>query len=504
MSNIINRSSVLAIKVEATEGTPVAPASASDFIALQDDFDVSPQFDQLENAELKNSIGKGKTITGAENPTASGSHYLRHSGVEGTAPGYGMILEGAFGSKDTESVEYTTTSGSTVSSVAITSIGTNGIRGQALLLKDGANGYAIRPIHSTTTNACVPGFNLTAAPASGVAIGKPITYYPANSSHNSYSIWHYLGNGGATQLVSGAKFTELSLSFAAGELINMAYSAEGLGYYFNPIEITSSTKYIDFTDDDGTFAAVLPVQWYKDPHDLAAAVKTAMDTANSGETHTCTYSNTTGKFTILSTGTVLTLKWNTGANTANTAATKLGFSAAADSSGTAATTGYTSASALSFAASYTPSYDSSDPLAAKAHELFIGDATDTTAVSASNVSFTLTNTRAVIGSVSATSGRSGSIFSARMAKMTVTALLDKYEAARFRKYRTNEDTRALYNFGTKSGGNWVAGKCGCIYMPTCTISSFDLVDKDGLVALEMELTAYVDNSANGEVYMSFV
>jgi hypothetical protein len=91
-----------------------------------------------------------------------------------------------------------------------------------------------------------------------------------------------------------------------------------------------------------------------------------------------------------------------------------------------------------------------------------------------------------------------------MAKMTVTALLDKYEAARFRKYRTNEDTRALYNFGTKSGGNWVAGKCGCIYMPTCTISSFDLVDKDGLVALEMELTAYVDNSANGEVYMSFV
>jgi hypothetical protein len=294
------------------------------------------------------------------------------------------------------------------------------------------------------------------------------------------------------------------MNFSAGELINMSYSAEGLGYYFNPIEITASTKYIDWTNDDGTFAAQVAVRWYKNPHELADALEAAMNLASTGETHTVSYSNSTGKFTILSTGTVLTLKWNTGANTANSIAAKVGFSTGADSSGTAATTGYTSASAITLTSPQTPSYDSADPVAAKNHELLIGDSTDTTCINASSFSFTLSNTRAVIGSVCAESGQSGSIFSSREATVSVTALLDKYEARKFEKYRANEDTRLLYNFGTKSGGNWVAGKCGSIYLPTCTISSFDLSDQDGLVALEMELKAYVDSSGNGEVYLSFV
>lgn len=489
---------------ETTEGTPVVPGAATDFIAIQDgDFDMTPNFALLENKEQKNSIGSSKGIVGGEDPTISGAHYLRHSGTEGTAPNFGKILEGAFGAIDTEGTEYSCTSGSTVSSVAITSIGANGIRGQALLLKDGVNGYAIRPIHSTTTNACVPGFNLLNAPASGVKIGKPITYYPANTGHKSYSVWSYEGNGGAIQLETGVKWTDLSMDFSAGELINLKYSGSGLGFYFNPIQITSSTKYIDFTDDSGTFAAVLPVQWYKDPHDLAAAVKTAMDTANSAVTHTCTYSDTTGKYTILCTGTTLTLKWSTGTNTANTAATKLGF-AVSDNSGTAATTGYTGGTAQSYAASYTPTYDTADPLAAKAHELFIGDSTNTTPVAASKVSFKLSNARAIIPSVSADTGRSGAIFTSRKVTFSATVLLDKYEAKRFYKYRTNEDTRVAYNFGIKSGGNWVPGKCGCLYLPTTTIQSWDLSPENGLVALTMELATYVDASANGECYLSFV
>ena len=503
MAQIINSASVLAIKEESTEGTLIAPTAAGDFIALQDDADMSPQFDQLDNAELKNSIGKAKGIVGAENPTFSGSHYLRHSGTSGTAPGYGMILEGAFGTVASEGTEYTTTSGSTVSSIAQTSAAANWQRGHIALIQDGTNGYSLRPVHSLSTNAWVPGFNVTAAPATGINLGKPVTYYPANSGHKSYSIWHYLGNGGAIQAMSGAKFTEISMSFSAGELINMSYTAEGLGYYFNPIMVTASTKYLDFTDDDGTFAAVIPPGNYKDPHEFAAAVTTAMNTASSGETHTCTYSSSAGTYTILCTGTVLTLLWNTGTNTANTIATKLGFTAAANSSGTVATTGYTG-TASTFTASYTPAYDASNPLAAKYHELLIGDATDTTPVPASNVSFTLTNTRAVIGSVSAQSGRSGSLITSREAMLTATALLDKYEAKRFYKYQTNEDTRAFYAFGTRSGSNWVKGKCGGIYLPTATISEFDLSNQDGQVALTITLKSYVNDSSEGEVYLGFV
>jgi len=81
MASIQTRSSVLALVTESTEGTPVVPTLATQFVALQDDFSMEPSFDTLENAELKASIGTAKPIQGAENPSASLSHYLRASGV---------------------------------------------------------------------------------------------------------------------------------------------------------------------------------------------------------------------------------------------------------------------------------------------------------------------------------------------------------------------------------------------------------------------------------------
>ena len=91
------RNSALAVMKEVTEGTPVAPSASSDYVALQDDFSMSPSFNVLANAELKASIGTAKPILGSENPTASFSHYLRSSGVEGQAPNFGTMLEAAYG-----------------------------------------------------------------------------------------------------------------------------------------------------------------------------------------------------------------------------------------------------------------------------------------------------------------------------------------------------------------------------------------------------------------------
>ena len=111
-----------------------------------------------------------------------------------------------------------------------------------------------------------------------------------------------LGNGGGVQMMAGARAVSLDIEVNAGELINFKSDFEGLSYYYDPIEITSSTKYLDFTDDDGTFAAIIAPGYYKTPKALASAISAAMDAANSGETHTCTYSDTTGRFTIISTG----------------------------------------------------------------------------------------------------------------------------------------------------------------------------------------------------------
>lgn len=501
---ISTRQSVLGLKVETTEGTPVMPAAATDFIALHDDFDISPEFDNLENAEIHGSIGKAKTIRGAENPKASVPIYLRHSGVEGTAPNYGNLLKAAFGASSTQSTERATVSSSTTALLKVnTGIGADYERGELVLVKDGTNGYSIRPVHSISGDDLTLGFSLANAPASGVNLGKCVLYKPADTGHQSLTLSYYLGNAGALEVMAGGRVTELGLEFSAGALIKGSCAMEGLAFFYNPIEITSSTKYLDFTDDDGTFAAIIPTGWYKDPSDLADAIKTAMDTANAGETHTCTYSSSTGKFTIKSTGTLLTLKFATGTNTANTIATKIGFTVA-DKSGTAATTGYTSTSALTFNASYTPTYDSADPIAAKYHEVLIGDSTDTTAFDASSVKFTLSLDRKVIPSVCAQSGRVGSVIAGRTAKVSVTALIGQYDVDKFARYRAGTDTRFFYAFGTKAGSNWVAGKCGGLYLPTASVSQFAIKNADGLATLEMELTSYVDASGNGEVYLGFV
>lgn len=505
MTNIITRSTVAFIKQESTESTPVAPTAATDAVPLQNGFDMSPSYEQLTNEELRSSIGISKAQTGAENPTFNMSHYLKHSGTEGTAPAWRLLAKAAFGAEDVEGTEYSTTVGSTVTSLAITSASTNLIRGQSLLIKDPVNGYRIRCVDNfPTANTVSPSFQLPTgmAPATGVALGKAITYYPANTGHPSLTVWNYLGNGGAIQMMAGSRVTQLAINADAGQQVNMDLSLEGLVFYWDPVEITSSTRYIDFTDDDGTFAAAITVGWYKDPHDLAAAATTAMNAANSGETHTVTYSNTTGKYTFVSTGTVLTLKWNTGTNTANTAATKFGFTAAADSSGTAATTGYASTNAITLTAPYTATYDNSDPLIAKNQEVMIGNQTDYLCFDPSSVKFTLGLTRAVQGSICAVSGRVGSTITQREVTCEIVGLVSQYDADKMRRYRDNSDTRFQYSFGTKSGGNWVAGKSGALYMANSTVNGLDISDLDGYASMTITLKGYVNSSGDGEVYLS--
>lgn len=505
MASILTRSSVLAVKKETTEGTPILPTASTDYVALQDDFSMEPSFDVLENAELKASIGTAKPILGAENPTASFSHYLRSSGVVAQAPNYGPMLESCLGAVATASTEYDTVSGSTTSVIKVnTGEGATFQRGEALLIKDGTNGYRIRCIDSISSDDLTIGFQVPTAPGTGVNLGRAVLYYPANENHPTLTLWHYLGNGGAIQMIAGCRVTSVSFDISAGELINGSYSAEGIAYYFDPINITATDTKLDFTDDDGTWVATVTAKVYKDPHELAAALQTAMQGANAGETPTVTYSDTTGKFTIKTTGTLLSLLWNTGANAANTIGDKIGFSTAADDTGTAATTGYTSDNAVSYASPQTPSFDAADPLAAKDHEVMIGDTDDYVCFNASSVSFEISTPKADIPSICAQSGKSGSIITSREVTLSVTALLEKYDADKWRRFREGSNTKMQYSFGVKSGGNWVAGKCGALYVPTATINSLTIEDADGLATLNLSLTGYVNDSGEGEVFVNFV
>jgi len=498
---IQTRNSALAIKPETSEGVPVSPSASTDYVALQDDASMEPAFDVLENAELKASLGRAKPILGLENPTFSFSHYLRHSGVEGQAPNYKEFLEAAFGTETVNSTERDTEAGWTVSGGDVGAAeGTDFPRGTSVMVKNAADGYEIRPVHSVSTDTLTLGFDLENAPASGVNLGKAVTYSPADTDHQTLSIWHYLGSSGAIQMMAGSRVVDSSFSIAAGELINASYSLEGIKYYFNPIEIDATNDDMDFDDGGGEENVSVAQKMYTDPHELADALQTAMDAATS-DNITVTYSDSTGKFTIASDGGTLSLLWNTGTNTATTIGSALSFTVSADDTGS---TSYTGDNVIDLSTPQTPSFDSADPLAAKDNQVLLGDSDDTACFAASSCDITLGTPKRDILSVCSSSGKSGSIINAREVTVSVSALLEQYDVDKFKRFRENTETRFAYIGGTKSGGNWEAGKCFCWYLPTCTITSFNITDDDGLVTLELELQSFVDDSGNGEAYLSFV
>lgn len=499
---IQTRSSALAVIEETTEAVPVTPSASSDYVALQDDFSMAPSFDVLDNVELKSSIGASKSILGLEQPTASFSHYLRHSGVEGTAPNYGKtMLKAAFGSEDDAGVEHDTVSGSTQGVINVdTGEGATYIRGQALLIKDATNGYQIRSVESISGDALTLGFQVGTAPGVGVNLGEAITYAPVNSGHPTLSIFNYVGNQGAVQAMSGSRVVSMSMSAGAGDLINTNYSFEGVAYYFDPIEITASSDTLDFNEGGSELSAVVAAKLYKDPHELAVAIQTAMD-ALAVANITVTYSDTTGKFTIASDGATLNLLWSTGTNTASTIGGKIGFLVAADDTGSVS---YLGDNAQVLSSPQNPVFDTASPLAAKNQEVMLGDAEDFVCFDASSVEFSMDTPKTDILSICAESGKSGSVIASRAVTISVTALLNQYDVDSFKRFRSNQNTKFQYSFGNKSGGNWIAGQSGALFMPTATITEFEVTSEDDLATLNLTLTGYVNDSGESEIALSFV
>lgn len=508
MSAQNTRASRLAIRKETTEGTLLDISSGTQFIPLQPGFEFVPGVESIENQEIRGSIGNAAPIQGIEQPTASFNEYLKHSGVEGTAPNWGALLEALFGTVSSNATQRLTAAACTAILIKLAAGGSDFPRGTPMLVKDGTNGYSIRFSDGFSTNDVTPNFSLT-APASGIGVGKAVLYTPADSGHPTLSLWMLRANGAAKEAITGARVTQMSMDVTVGQLINLSFQLEGLGYYFDPVRIDATNCKIDFTDDDGTFTASIPQKVYKSPLELARAAAAAMDAANAGETHSVSYSSSTGKYTFTSTGTVLSLLWKTGTNgsdgTATAATAVFGFTAATDKTGTAASTGYTSNNAITLTDSNTPSYDSSDPMVAKNMEVLVGGSQASFgSICVQNFKMNINNTRTPLKCINAESGVGGSIINARTCEIVIVATLDQYDADKFDKFINNTDVKFQFSFGVKSGGNWVAGKSGGVYSPTAKISAFKLGDDNGIVTMEYTIKPYVNASGQPEVYMGFV
>jgi hypothetical protein len=101
-----------------------------------------------------------------------------------------------------------------------------------------------------------------------------------------------------------------------------------------------TTKHINFKLSGGgsQLTATIAAGTYSGTT-LAAAIKTAMQTADPSNTYTVTKSATTGLWTISTSGGYLTLLWLTGTNAATSIAGTIGHSTTADQSGSTSYTG---------------------------------------------------------------------------------------------------------------------------------------------------------------------
>lgn len=500
------KSDVLAVVAEVTAGTPVDPGAATEYVALQPDFNMTPNFQQLQNEEIRASIGQAQVIQGLESPEGSMSHYLKHSGTEGTTPEYDLLLKSLFGATTANGTQRLLTSSSTVSLLKLASGGSDFARGFAVLLKDGTNNYQIRNCLSMSTNDMTLAFNLAVAPATGLGLGKCVNFSPANTGHPSLTVHRWRGSGQSYDAMAGALVDQMTINGEAGNFLKASFSFKGTKYFFNPIRIAAADIKLDFTDSTPTtLAATITAKLYRDPHELAQAIQDAMNAVGSVDTYTVTYMNNDatyfGKFKIASSGSVFTMTWNTGANTANSVGDKIGFSLASNDTGALT---YYSDTVVSWASPYTASFDSSDPIATKNFEVMLGSSTDYACFCAQSVNIVVTNTVTDVLCICAESGVDQKRVTGRQVKVTLTALLDKHEADKFKRFRSNAATAFAFNFGTKSGGNWVAGTCGNVYIPTCTVSGFKMTEYDTMIGVEIELTGYVDSSGNGEVYLNFL
>lgn len=499
----LTKASSFAIKREVTPGTYVAPTLGTDFLALRPGNELSFEPELLESDELLNDIGATKGSIGKEAVSGSHSAYLRHSGVEGQEPQLGLLWESIMGSKSVNATEYPTIVGSTTLMVKVnTGIGANFQEGETLLIKDATNGYSIRNVKSISGDDLTLNFALTAAPAAAINLGKCVLYAPTASGHPTFSTTKYLGGGFAKEVSAGNTVTEASITADANGFGEVSFSFEGTKYYYNPIEITSSARFLDVTDDTGTFAVSVPVGIYATPIDLATALQTALENANA-ESYSVVYNNSTGRFSITSpTNVILSLLFNSGVNTANSIATKIGFTTAANKTGAGGVVGYTSDNAQVYTSGLTPSYDSADAIIVKGAELFIGTATDNACICAQTVSLTISKTVEDVDCICETTGVIEKIPTARAATMSVTAVLKQYDAGLLDALLKNTGISAMFNAGPKSGGNWVAGKCFNAYFRNCTVSAYKTTG-ESFLQVELELRGFVTSSSK-DIYLGFV
>jgi hypothetical protein len=497
MANV-TRTQSFSIKEETTEGELIAPTAGTDFTPVREGVSIEASVDNIVSDQLSSDIGQSKSFIARETPSASIPKYLKHSGVEGQSPDYGLMVKATLGSETVNSTEYDTVGGSTAgtsSAAAILNVdsgeGVQFSEGQGVLIKDGTNGYTVRNVDSISSDALTLNYNIGSAPASGVNLGKAVHYSPASSGHPTFSAHLYQSDSSNAvhQAIAGCRVSSLSAEFPVNDFASINFDLEGLSAHRNPLIVDSTNDNLDF-DDGSVKALTITSKSYSNPKDLAAEIESKFNAAST-DTFTVDYDSTSGKFTITSDGVSLDLLWNTGANTGTTIGGLLGFSVAADDTGSLT---YLGDNALDYDHGLTPSYDSSEPTIVKCSELLIGGFSRNDNRSSPNASLNVDMTKADVQDFTSCTGVGSSVYTSRQVTFSTTLILQKHEIDDFNDFLDSTTTSVMFNHGEKDGsGNWTPGTVMNVYIPNATVSSNTISDLDGFMVVELEFSAFVNS-----------
>lgn len=501
MTAEVTRSTKICFVEETTENTYIAE-TAGGFNEMYTGFSFEPMSETLNSQALSSSIDQSKPLVNKQAGQGSFTRALKHSGVEGTAPEHKVLLESAFGIETVNSTEYDTISGSTAGTstargkvVVDSGEGANFAIGQALLIKEGIDSNSknpVRSVYSISSDDLNLNFNTSSAASSGTELGKCVAY-SMSVPETSFTAHLFQDDSGSAfhQAISGCRTTGITFDFPATNRATVAFNFEGLKFYHNPLTVGASNNKLNFNDGGPELTATLTNGTYQTPHALAREIQSKMDALTS-DNITVSYSDSTGKFTIASDGT-LNLLWKTGTNgsdnTDTHVGTLIGFSDAADDTGSAS---YAADNSLSFDPSVTPSYDSSDDVLVRDCELMIGSFADISCIKASNAQITMNLSKNDVLSFCASNGLDSSILTDRNVTFTASVIVSQYESSYFDKHLTNTGVQAQLTVGQKSAGNWTPGTVVSFWMPNILYTATPVAELNGYYVYNISGIAYED------------
>jgi hypothetical protein len=243
----------------------------------------------------------------------------------------------------------------------------------------------------------------------------------------------------------------------------------------------------------------VPERVYNNPLELVNALNAAFASATT-ETITVSYSNETGKFNIAtSTSSLLSLLWDSGANTANTIGATLGFDVSADDT---AALSYESDDAQDYSSAIAPTYDSADPIVVKAVEFYIGDDNNMMCRCATSATIQITKETEDVDCICEETGTKGKIATQRTVTVTAEIILDKHDVSLFKAMKDSDSLKVMLNLGEKTGGNYLAGKCFNFYLPNAGVTEF-VPQGENFVVANVTVKGFTDGT-NKECFINFV